>query len=421
MLEHKKAIPAFVWQILLMGLLGLSGVIFMPILLRQVEAQIMATVLVAQVYIYYLLLLVQFGFNWSSPAAFARAESQFDAASIWRTSIRLKLAMLIGPTAILVAVGYWWLGFGAIYLSGFGLLLAATAVNSNWLLQARLDFFSGVVLAFIGVLTSALGLYLLAYGGLSLDTATSGVCTVFILICPASFLGLGSWWLSKRLCIDGKPRAVKAWRRSDVLLLWENMPLVVTQLLQLVSATLGTVIVSSLADVITTNAYAAMERFFNLSASVIVALYMAAYPRLAALYYEKRSAYWAQIGKLLRIGGALGLGLSVLFMIFGQRLLVIYVSAPLAAKVASVMLPFVVWIGLYLSQHVLTGYFVFAQRNGMVLLVNALILLVTVGVGYPMARHDPVLWVYGMLAGQAIAVMWLIRLYHQDKYKSVDR
>ena len=66
----------------------------------------------------------------------------------------------------------------------------------------------------------------------------------------------------------------------------------------------------------------------------------------------------------------------------------------------------------------LTGYFIFAQRNGLALGVNALILLVTVCVGYPMAQHDPVLWVYGMLAGQIVAVIWLVRLYHRDKHNA---
>ena len=405
-----------------MGLLGLSGVIFMPILLRQVDAQIMATVLVAQVYVYYLLLLVQFGFNWSSPAAFARARTQAEAAAIWRTSIRLKMLLLVGPTLLLCFAGYWWFGLGAIYLFVFLLLLIATAVNSNWLLQARLDFSSGAGLAFLGVMVSVFAIYILVNGGLTPSPLIVGACVVFILISPASFLGLGSWWLSKGSFIAAAPKTSnRTFCRSDALLLQDNLPLVVTQLLQLVSATLGTVVVSGLADVLTTNAYAAMERLFNLSASVVVALYMAAYPRLAALYYESRSTYWAQVVGLLRLGGAFGFGLAVLCVIFGQSLITAYVSESLAVKVTPVMLPFAAWLGLYLCQHVLTGYFVFAQRNGMVFVVNALVLFVTIGVGYPMARHDPVLWVYGMLAGQVISVIWLIRLYHQDKHKRADR
>lgn len=61
------------FALMLMGLLYLSGIIFVPVLLRTADAQLMATVLVAQVYVYYLVLLVQFGFSWSGPAALARA------------------------------------------------------------------------------------------------------------------------------------------------------------------------------------------------------------------------------------------------------------------------------------------------------------------------------------------------------------
>jgi O-antigen/teichoic acid export membrane protein len=405
-----------------MGLLGLSGIIFMPILLRQVDAQIMASVLVSQVYVYYLLLLVQFGFSLSSPAAVARAESPFETAEVWRTSMRMKVALLMGPATASFVIGYWFLGLDAIYLVGFAFFLFASAVNSNWFLQARLEFSSGVVFAFLGVVASAFLTYWLVHKVFVSDTFLVGLCVVLIVTFPPSFLGIGSWWLSRRICIKVAPTSteVTCWR-SDFFLLWENLPLVATQLLQLVSATLGTVIVGGLADVMTTNAYAAMERLFNLSAAVIVSLYMATYPRLAILFYQNRLSYWGQAWRLLMIGGALGgVGLGVLAL-FGQTLLALYVSEPLAAKVVPVMLPFSVWLGLYLSQHVLTGYFVFAQRNSMVLAVNALVLLVTVGVGYPMAKHDPVLWVYGMLAGQAVAVMWLARLYHQDKRNDVNR
>lgn len=404
-----------------MGLLGLSGVIFMPILLRRVDAEIMATVLVAQVFVYYLLLVVQFGFNWSSPAAFARAGSHFEAASVWYTSIRIKAILLIIPAFLLSVFGYLHVGHGAIYLFGFAMLLSATAVNSNWLLQARSDFVSGVVFTLGGVLASTFLIYCLAHDVFLLNSFLNGLGVVLVLILPASFLGFGSWFLSKRIFQkDASKFSNIAWYRSDNLLLWTNTPLVITQLLQLVSATLGTVVVSGLSDVVTTNAYAAMERLFNLSASVVVALYMASYPRLAAQFYDNRTAYWNQVCRLLKIGGTLALTMFVLFALFGETLLTIYVSEPLAVKVTPVMLTFTLWFGLYLSQHVLTGYFVFAQRNGMALWANALILFVTAVVGYSMARHEPVLWVYGMLAGQVVATIWLIRLYRQDACNSAS-
>jgi len=420
LLNRKKTIPSFIWQLLLMGLLGFSGVIFMPLLLRCVDPQIMATVLVAQVVVYYFSLLIQFGFNWSAPAAFARAGNQSEVAHIWHTSIRIKIILLIGLVSLLGVIGYFYFQSIAIYLIGFALLLSATAVNSNWLLQARSDFSSGVAFALFGVAASFFTIYFITYKVFSLDPLVSGLAVVLILIFPTSFLGLGSWWLCNRLYAnDELKESNAAWHQMDALQLWENAPIVVTQLLQLVSATLGTVVVNELSDALTTNAYASMERLFNLIASVIVALYMAAYPRLASLFYEKRVDYWTQVGGLLKLGVSFGIGASVLFVFFGQTLLTMYVSQPLAVKVTPVMLIFTLWLSLYLSQHVLTGYFVFAQRNGMVFIVNLVILIITVAIGYPMARYEPVFWVYGMLAGQVVAVMWLIRLYHDDRRNSV--
>lgn len=419
-MELSKEIPNSVWQIVLMGLLGLSGVIFMPALLRGVDAQIMANVLVAQVVVYYLLLIVQFGFNWSSPVEFARANGNAEVAYIWRRSVRIKVALFCIVAFFSAVLSYWRSEVGALYLIGFGLLLIATAANSNWLLQARSDFFSGVVFALGGVLVSLLLTFFLVNKFFSSSLLISGLGVVFVFILPASFLGLGSWWLSQRLFSDETCEGGRGtWQRTDASHMWSNIPIVLTQLLQLVSATLGTVVVSSIADVVTTNAYAAMERLFNLSASVAIALYMAAYPRLATLFYEERSNYWARVVGLLKISGALGLAAMMLFAIFGQTILNTYVSEPLAIKVSPVILVFTLWLGLYLSQHVLTGYFIFAQRNSMVFIVNLLILFVTVGVGYPMARYEPVFWVYGMLAGQVVAVTWLILLYHRDRRTSV--
>lgn len=407
----------FIWQTVLMGLLGLSGVVFMPLMLRYVDAGIMASVFVAQVYVYYLLLLVQFGFNWSCPAAVARAAGPSEEASIWRTSNRIRLSLLIGPTAIIFVIGFWALGLEGFYLFGFWLLISATAVNSNWLLQARLDFFSGVAFAFLGVVASAILSFLMLNGDNVLSNSwLTGLCVICVLTFPPAFLGVGSWWLSRKICreFESIPLRKRVWH-SDLKQLSENLPLVATQLLQLISATLGTVVVGALSDVLTTNAYAAMERLFNLSASVIVALYMSAYPRLAASFYQNRLQYWRLVWQQLRLGGALGLAVMTAFIFFGETLLSLYVSEPLALKVTSVMCTFAAWLGLYLTQHVLSGYFVFAQRNRMVLVVNLLVLLVTVGVGYPLATKDPVLWVYGMLAGQVFAAVWLFGLYHQDK------
>jgi hypothetical protein len=51
----------------------------------------------------------------------------------------------------------------------------------------------------------------------------------------------------------------------------------------------------------------------------------------------------------------------------------------------------------------------------MVLWANGCVLVVTLLVGYAFALNTPVAWVYGMLAGQLLALLWLLLLYRKDR------
>lgn len=400
-------IPAPLWQLLLMGLLGLSGVVFIPTLIRSVDAQVMSTVLVAQVSVYYLVLLTQFGFPWSGPAALAQSRG---GCGIWKSSIRCKLLLGL-PVAALFVFGYTLLDHGQGYLWVFGLLLAAYALNSNWFLQARGDFKSGVSFALIGVTGSivVLGLVQLCAGS---PSWVIGLLVVLVLILPQSLLGIGSWWQARMSCAEACETA------QDIEPAWpilhRDAPIVLSQLLLLAATTLGTVVVSSLADAETSAAYAATEKLFNLGATVLVGLYMAFYPEFARAFSADRARYWRQTGRFL--GGVLLLGLATLVVLslLGQALLGIYLSEPLAEKVLPVLLPFGLWLMLCLSQHVLAGYFVFAARPARVLSMNGLVLAVTVVSGYGFALLTPIAWVFGMIAGQLVAVVWLVRCYRAD-------
>lgn len=409
-------LPALVWQMLLMGLLGLSGIIFVPILLRWVDAHAMATVLVAQVYVYYLVLLVQFGFSWSGPAAVARGSQSTEVAAVWHAAVRSKLYLLFGPVALLFGVGYIAWAEGQWYLMGFVLLLTASALNSNWFLQSIQNFAGGVASAVAGVVVSALLLLVLVNQGPSATPWISAALAVGILIAPQVLLGLGSWWLAKRACAVLVPLGAD---RLDAAQTWgllrKDSPLVLSQLLLLASTTLGTVVVGALADVSTSAAYAATEKLFNLGATVLVGAFMALYPRFAKSFYSDRAAYWFKTKQLLAAGFLVGLVGVVFLSCFGQPFMALYLSDALAIKVVPILNAFAIWLGLCLSQHVLTGYLVLAERHRMVLYANAWVLLMTVAVGYAFARVEPIQWVYGMVAGQLFACTWLLQLYLQDR------
>lgn len=409
-MQRLRQIPGMVWQVLLMGLLGLAGVVFIPVILRLVGADLVADILVAQVYIYYLVLLVQFGFAWSGPAALARMQTDTGRARVWKASIQAKLLLLLGPVALMFVLGYVGLGWAQWYLWVFFILLTAYSLNSNWYLQARDDYVSGVLGTLFGVALSLFALWGLSLGLLQ-DSGLVGAVVLLALILPQVCLGVYSWWCAQRTCVGTV--TAEPWREI-LAALFKDAPLVMSQLLLLAATTAGTIVVGYVANAETTAAYAATEKLFNLGATVLVGLYVAIYPKLALVYYEDRAAYWVRVGRfatMIFVGGFVLLGLLAWV---GRSLLVLFLSEPFALLVEPVLLPFCFWLILCISQHLVTGYLVFAERHGQVLWVNGMVLFVTLVVGYVMARIDPVLWVYGMIAGQLLPIALLVRCYRLD-------
>ena len=409
-LQH--TIPAWVWLMLFMGLLGLSGIIFLPVLLRLADPHLMATVLVAQVYVYYLVVLVQYGFAISGPAAVARAVDTLSVAQLWRSSVRGKL-LLAGPVAVVFALGYVCMAWGQWSVWVFAVLLCSYALNSNWWLQAQLRFAPAVGFAALGLMASALVVYAQAEGYVGSLTANQGAWLVLALVLPQVCVGVGTWGVAR----VGTNQLAKLTTGSAASLSWlrTDAPLVASQLLLLASTTLGTVVVGGQADATTTAAYAATEKLFNLAATVLVGLYMALYPRLAGLFYSNRGVYWRTTQRLLLACVCGGLVLATVLALVGPVLLSWYLPAHMEALVAPALWPLGLWLGLCISQHVLTSHLVLAERKHMVLWANACVLLATVVVGYACALSTPVAWVYGMVAGQVLAVSWLLHMRRQDK------
>jgi hypothetical protein len=230
---------------------------------------------------------------------------------------------------------------------------------------------------------------------------------------PQVVLGIGSCWRVKKSVTIPYLTYISLSEITAPII--KDSPLVLGQLLVLAATTLGTPAVASLANAEITTAYAATEKLFNLGATALVGLYMAYYPTLAKSFHSDIRQYWSQIRKLLKYLLLCGALLLLALRTIGQDLLSIYLSATLAAPIQPVLVAFGIWLILCLSQHVLTGYLVFAQRNLSVLLINSLVLIVTCISGYGFAELNPLFWVYGMIAGQSIPIMVLIYLYWLDK------
>lgn len=406
-MNSSKPLAPLLWQLLLTGLLGFSGVLFVPLLVRLLPADSMAMILVGQVAVYYLVLFVQYGFQWSGPAFLARCDSVGDQLMFWHRSIQTKFVLLLIGLGILASAIIW---LDTIYLLVFMGLLAAFAVNSNWFLQARRDFKSGVLTAMCGVTLASLVLFGLWHT--HLPPSLLPWLAVLVLILPQTLWGFGTWLVARRstkvLSVNSQGNlshlpAVSALLRAE-------LPVVFSQLLLLGSTTLGTLVVGWMADAATATAYAATEKLFNLGATVIVGLYMAIYPRLAERFYQDPSGYVRFIWRFIGVVVVLGLTGLALFGFRGEALLRFYLGLNLASLVSTVLLPMTLWLTLCVSQHMVTGHLVFLERRSAVFWVNLLVLLVTVVVGLLAAQILPVYWVYGMLCGQVVALGLLIEL-----------
>lgn len=408
--QHRLFAP-IIWQLILMGLLGFSGVVFVPVLLRLLPAESIAEILVCQVAVYYLVLLVQYGFQWSGPAFLARFDSAAVQIAFWRRSIHTKFALLPVGTLLLISGVLW---HGLMYLVVFSGLLIAIALNSNWFLQARRDFRTGVLAVFIGVLLAGLlicGMWLIRF-----EPWQMPLLAILVLILPQLLLGVGTWLAVTREAaqIPVTDTDVYAQLPQVISLLRDDFPVVLSQILLLGSTTLGTMVVGSLADVATTAAYAATERLFNLGATVIVGLYMVLYPRLAELFYQNPGSYVRALKQIFALIAASGIGVLVLIGLWGEGLLRLYLGQGLEQLVSPIVFPLGLWLVLCVSQHMLTGHLVYADRRSSVLSINLLILVVTVIVGTLAAQITPVYWIYGMVAGQIVALGILVKLGQQS-------
>ena len=93
----------------------------------------------------------------------------------------------------------------------------------------------------------------------------------------------------------------------------------------------------------------------------------------------------------------------------------LYLPDHMVVLVVPVLWPLGLWLGLCISQQMFTCHLVLANRHHMVLWANSGVLLVTVLVGYVCAQNTPVAWVYGMVAGQVLALAWLLHMCRQDR------
>ncbi len=406
-----KSLPNSVYAIGQLGLLGLPSVLFIPLLLRWVDLDVVATLLVAQVYVYYLVMLQQFGFNLTGPARLGLAGDAADC-DVLGSTLRFKSALLLINT--LAWGGIVWTVFdGAPALLVFLVLLLSYVLNSNWYLQSRHDFYTGAFSAGLGV-AGGLAVLVVIWQAKRHGVELPGVLgwAVLAMIAPQVMVGLGSYWRSMRLVGADKGAGKPIWPAQEI---WaQGWPLMIAQLLLLATTTLGTVLVGHTADSAVTAAYAATEKIFNLAATVMVALFAVHYPQLAIEFRRDAAGYWRQMLRVNWRIAALGGVALVLMAVAGKSLLGIYLGGDLADLVAPILLPMALWLTLVPFQNALQCHFAIVGKTHQSVVMAGLMLIVELAIGGTLMTVDPLYWVYGMVAAQLLAVCLLIRLYRSD-------
>ena len=407
-----RSLPKGVYAIGQLGLLGLPGVLFVPLLLRWVDVSVVAMLLVAQVYVYYLVMLQQFGFNLTGPARLGFTGDAGDTADrrIFSSTLRFKSALFLLNTLAWAGIVYTVFD-GASALLVFLLLLLSYVLNSNWYLQSRHDFYTGAFSAGLGV---AIGLAVLVmiWQSKRHGVELNGVLgwAVLAMIAPQVMVGVGSWWRAIRLVAHSEKSP--AWPASEI---WtQGWPLMIAQLLLLATTTLGTVVVGHVADSDVTAAYAATEKMFNLAATVMVALFAITYPGLARLRNHDVSAYWRKFFRVNLKLAVLGWLATGVLSAFGPWLFGIYLGDALAALVVPVLVPFGLWLSLVPFQNALQCHLTIINRTRLTIGLAILMLAILLGLGLWLVQIEPVYWVYGMLLGQLPAVFALGYLWARE-------
>lgn len=415
LLRRLRSLPKSIYAIGQLGLLGLPSVLFIPLLLRWVDVSVVATLLVAQVYVYYLVMLQQFGFNLTGPARLGFTGGAGDTADrgILSSTLRFKSALLLINTLLWAGIVYTVFD-GVSALLVFLLLLLSYVLNSNWYLQSRHDFYTGAFCAGLGV---AIGLAVLVViwqskrHGVELNDVLGWA--VLTMIAPQVMVGIGSWWRAIRLAAPTVNGA--NWPINEI---WSTgWPLMIAQLLLLATTTLGTVVVGHVADSDVTAAYAATEKIFNLAATVVVALFAIAYPGLARLRNHDVSAYWRRFFRVNLKLAAMGWLAAAVLSVAGPWLFGIYLSAELASRVVPVLVPFALWLSLVPFQNALQCHLTIINRTTLTIGLAIGMLVLEVGLGLLLVKVEPVYWVYGMLLAQLPPVLVLGYLWSRELHQ----
>lgn len=379
----------FLYSALQLLFLGVAPALFLPVIVRLLNTEDFASLVLLQAVTGFLSVIVQFGLHIQGPVQYGAASTVDEQARVFYDALYAKTVLLLA-VILALAYGTMFTPDGRAVLFLFVLLPIGFWFHSVWFLQSQGEFRVGAMGALVGVL---LGAVLLAIAPI-LHEDWRLALAVLALVLPQLSVGVMSFFRAQKGLPVPRFSLGRAW-----MALRNGGGVAATHLLMLAYLSSGTLVVGYFHDAADISAYAAMEKVFNVASVCLVLIYSTPYPKLAAAYQQSPKSYWALLGKILTVYMPAA-GLVVLVVSFlGGDLAAVYLGRDLVPRIEPDLPLFGYWLAGSVILHMAVGHLTIIGRKKTMIVLVSVSLLITLGTGSVLCQVRAGWWVIGMLAG----------------------
>lgn len=372
---------------------GLVPLALVPHMIHAIGLGQYGSIAVAIAWANYACVVVFYGFQLTGPARIARQSLDDPPLYVFAEISFAKLALFLGLAPLLVMIALLAPANVPLVPSLLVLLLMplAAALNSGWYLQAIGRFAWICIFAITGSCISlAMGFLLVT------DNGPSSVAhTALALSLGPLFTGLATFLASARGLNMGLRSFTQAKPHKA---LREGWPLFASQFVSALYTSSGPILINLLLNASAAGAYSAVEKMANTVVGACLLTHTAAYPRLAALYANKREAYWRLLLLVILIYLACTGVTAAVTWLFRDRLSHFLLGAT-GGQYDALIAWSLLWVVIAVFGTALTGYLTVSGRQNRVMPLTLKILLVALMLGIPGA------YVWGAWAWMASLVL----------------
>ncbi len=358
---------------------GLVPLLLVPHIVRTIGLASYGNLAVAIAWANYGCIVVQYAFHLTGPKRIAQLSKNESTVDIFAQFSVAKLILLAGVLSIfslfLLSTSPIESASTSAYVIALALLPAAAALNSSWYLQATGHFLWVCTLAIIGASAS------LTVGFIFIvdNSQDSIIATAIALSLGPLLTGVMTFIIS----IKSLSGCIKAFRSANPnKLLREDWPLFISQFTAAIYSASGPILINWLSGAAASGAYSAVERFSNAITGACLLTHTAAYPRLAALYKEKRDTYWRLLHFVVIAYLACTIGISTTALLFHNRLSTFIFgtnNTPHSTLIAWSLLLLI----LSVFGPVVTGYLTVSGRQNHIKKITLRVLTISIALGIP--------------------------------------